>query len=317
MRIVKPVRQRRLPARFISLSIARFLSRGLLCVSATGLTTGCGVSWSRARSEAMTRLGEWSYGGWLSDYQVAEERCRETGQPLLVLYKRPGSEDDQYRTVLAADLDAAAGSYVRCVLSSGVEPDRRYVAQFGIERAPAVIVRHADGTFHAKQGRFTAPNAADFVHSASAPGATPTMNPLIARKPRYAWFSSLRDAGILAADTQRPLLVAYERRLTRDFSELGSLLETTEVHRRVSDMVPCRVRVWNSWSDPHDGPFGMLHLPAIILVWPDGQSDILQRPLTSDAIVRFIDDARARFADRADRLSGAGANPAFSALVGP
>ncbi len=276
-----------------------------------GLAAGCGHSVARMRDTAMTRIGEWSYGGWLSSYQTAEDRCRETGQPLLILYKRPGAADEGYRDALPShSKDAGGAPFVRCVLSSGCEPDRRFVSQFGVERAPGVVVRHSDGTFHTKYGRFTADEATAFVGSAVAPGAAPLVNPFVARRSQYAWFTSLRDAGLQAANTQQPLLIAYERRLSRDASQLEALLETTEVHRRVADMVPCRLTVWDAWSDPYDGPFGVLHLPAIILVWPDGQSDILQRPVSTDPIVRFVEDARSRFAERTpsgvDAPSGTG-----------
>lgn len=250
------------------------------------------------RDTAMTRLGEWSYGGWLSDYQVAEERCHETGQPLLILYKRPGPADEKYRSALPSASRSTEATFVRCVLNEGEERDRRYVAQFGVERAPAVVVRHVDGTFHSKNGRFTTDEAIAFVDSAVAPGEAPRLNPLVSRRSQYAWFTSLRDAGILAADTNRPLLIAYERRLSRDASQLEPLLESVEVYRRVADMVPCRVAVWDAWSDPYDSPFGMLHMPALIVVWPDGQSDIMQRPLSTDPIVRFVEDARRRFLSR-------------------
>ncbi len=242
--------------------------------------------------------------GWVADYDTAELRCRETGRELLILYKdtRPGADDSVEKALRNGPAEELIRDYVRCKLFKSYEPDRRYVAQFGVARAPAIVVVHRDGTYHAKAGSMSTAAITSFLATAKAPGASPEINPYIPRHPRYHWHSSLEDAGLATRQSNRPTLgssttlIVFYRLLSRDWQMLNKLLTRREAYSRLADMVHCRIGIANPWTDAYITRFGALKLPAIVIAFRDGTHDVLELPTTSEAIARFVDAAQQRLA---------------------
>lgn len=257
----------------------------LMCALGAVVCSGC--------VPALTR---WASDGWLADYDTAEQRQRESGRELLILYKdtRPGADTSMEKALASPPVKEVIRDYVRCGLFKSYEPHRRYVAQYGIDRAPAVILVHRDGTYHARSGHMSTAKLAAFLARAKPPGARPVINPYIPRRPRYDWHGSIEKARQVARLTGRPLLIVFYRTLSRDWQELNKLLSRQEVYRRFADMVPCRIGLTSLSADAYITQFGALKLPAIVIADRDGGRRVLELPRSYEAVVRFADSARRR-----------------------
>jgi len=255
----------------------------VICVWGLVIGSGC-----------MPALTRWASDGWVADYDAAEQRQRESGRELLVFYKdtRPGADTSIEEALASPPVRELIRGYVRCRLFKSYEPDRRYVAQYGIDRAPALILVHRDGTFHARSGLMSTAKLVAFLADAKPPGARPVINPYIPRRPRYDWRRSIEEAQQVARLTGRPLLVVFYRTLSRDWQELNKLLSRHEVYRRFADMVPCRIGLTSLSADAYITRFGALKLPAIVIVDCDGTRHVLELPTSYEAVVRFADAAR-------------------------
>lgn len=246
------------------------------------LSTGCAAS-----------LDRWVLGGWVADYQTAEQRVRETGRPLLIRYEErihqtDKSSEEGSNSSLVKRLTA---NHVRCRLFRSYEPHRRYVAQFGVDRAPALIVVHRDGTYHSHVGLMSSREAASFLANAQPPGAKPRLDPYIPRKPRYRWHRTIEEAEETALRRQQATLIVFHRTLTSDWPRVRKILDRSEVYARFANLVHCRVGVLNPWSNASITRFGALKLPAIVLLHRDGTFHALELPTSYEAVVLFADAA--------------------------
>lgn len=257
------------------------MQRTALLAMLTGLS-----AWGCA-STSLSLLGP----RWVADYGTAEARTHETEQPLLIYYKdvEPGKADDVRKLLDESPVRERIDRFVRCVLFRSYEPDRRYVAQFGVERAPALILVHRDGTYHSLTGIMDAGVILDFLAQAQPPGARPDWDPLIPRQANYRWYDDLARAKERSQESQRPMFVVFYRRLTRDWASLRGLLETREVYSRVADMVQCRVGTWQLLSGRLESSFGELELPAVVVARPGGTFRVLELPTSAASVARFID----------------------------
>jgi hypothetical protein len=257
------------------------------------LDVGCATSINRAK--------RWVGGDWAADYQTAERRALESNSGVLILYTNIDlTRKDAMREAVKGAASGDASKYVRCVLFRDNEPDRRYVAQYGVDRAPALIVMHPDGTYHARSGSMPTEQIADFLASATPPGSVPKLNPFIPRESNYAWNPDFESAERVSRESGRPMLVVLDRWMTRDWRKLRAMLERREVYTRFTDMVHCRPgSVWSS-SGSAAARFGVKNLPALVIVEPDGNAQTLELPASYEAIVRFADGALGE--SSADRL---------------
>jgi len=248
-----------------------------------GLLAGC--------TGATGRWASWSPDGWVADYDTAEARVRDGGQPLLIYFKSDRAPSrDPIRTALDQPmLPRRIDRYVRCTLFRSYEPDRRYVAQFGVERAPALIVVHPDGSYHATSGHLEASGIASFLAGAAPPGRVAAYDPHIPRRPREDWLESLDVAEQVVRATDRPLLVVYARRFCSDWGRMRRLLDRAELVHRLTELVRCRIEVGTPFTDATITPFGALKLPAMVLARPDGTFDTLEMPTSLESVARFVD----------------------------
>ncbi|MFQ5589542.1 MAG: hypothetical protein ACE5HE_00125 [Phycisphaerae bacterium] len=229
--------------------------------------------------------------GWLADYDTAESRVRETGRDMLIWYQdpRPGNTDPLEEVLRTPIIKSRIRGYVLCRLFKSYEPDRRYVAQFGVERAPALILVHTDGTCHSHSGLMSTETVYSFLLGAKAPGRAVMVNRHIPRRADYRWYRTPEPARRAAEPTQRPILFVFHRRLTGDWWRLEKLLSRREVYQRLGDMVHCRVVTPIPWADVHISEFGALRLPALVIARHDGTYSILETPTSYEAVVRFAD----------------------------
>ena len=260
---------------------------GLACLVGVVLAGGCGLS------QARVRIDRWLTDRWLADFETAERMVTKTGRDLIIGYthERDRRRSPLIQALTSESLAGALSGKVRCTLSKSYEPDRRYVAQFGVDRAPALILVHRDGTYHAHSGSMTVEDIRTFLASARPPGLRPVFNAHIQRQARYRWLDSFEAARARAAGTGRPMLVVYYRRFSQDWRRLERLLSRHEVYKRLAGLVPCRLRLSGVSKDLAITRFGTVHLPAIVIVREDGKHSVLERPMSYEAVVRFAEGA--------------------------
>lgn len=246
---------------------------------------------------------------WTSDYEAAERLRASTGRPLLVQYLDTRSTYDKPFKKAVQDATARAGAhgFLHCRLFRPYEPDRRYVAQFGVERAPALILVHPDGTYHAYAGAGDAEAIARFLNDSQPPGLHPTTNPLIPRQPEFAWHDSLDVALEDAARDGNSTFVVLYRFWQRDWERIEPMLTRPEVYRRVAGLVHCKITRLAGSPTAEMQRFGVHQLPAIVLVRPDGTHESLSVPTGYEAVVRFVD--RALHGERAAAATAPDAAP--------
>ncbi len=227
----------------------------------------------------------------MTDYDTVERRATESRRPMLIVFRdgRRAIDDPVERAVKKAGFSRHHPRVVRATLYRGFEPDRRYVAQFGVERAPAVILVHPDATYHALSGTLNAESLLRFAAETSPPGSDIQRNPFVPRHAQYDWHLTLAGAEEDAHRTGKPMLVAATRLMTRDWQSLNEMLQRPEVYRRFKDMVACRLDVWNPFAKFFNSPWGTIDLPALIVVAPDGTYRILSKPFGVEGIVNFAD----------------------------
>jgi len=251
------------------------------------LSAGCSTA-------SFDRLRWWRIDDWAADYETAEHRADTLDAPRVLYFKNQNlaHTDPVFEALTAPEIKSRLSNYVHGTLVQTHEPDRRYAAQFGIDRAPAVIVIHRDGTFHALTGLIDTESLARFLDQATPPGSTPTRNLLVPRTYRYTWMGDLEAAEARAKQQGKPLVVVYERRLMGDTRHLEQMLETREVGLRLADDVHCRISLLPTVGDAFISPFGSIRLPAMVMVYPDGRHDVLEMPTSSEAVARFVDASR-------------------------
>ncbi len=282
--------------RFVSVRVVpnhtRWLSALLALVSltpvvgcATGLRGGAGN-----RSLGAWWSEKWT-SGWSTDYESAERRARKTNAPLALCFtdSKFAAEDESLLALRDEKVESRLSGYVHATLVKSHEPDRRYAEQFGITRAPSLILVHRDGTFHTYTGAITPDALVTFIDESVPPGAVAVRNPLIPRNCECDWLTDLGAATAKSRETQTPMLVAYERRLTGDWGRLSRILATREVGIRVVDLVHCRVRLLPNTGAAFITPFGALRLPALVVVQPDGSYHTIETPSSSEEVARDLD----------------------------
>lgn len=248
--------------------------------------------------------GGWARAKWHTNYDSAESAVRQTGQPMMLRFvnPRPGRPDPLDRIFENARVSSRLGAYVCCVLYGSYEPDRRYVSQYGVRRAPAVMVVHPDDTYHAKTGNMSAEEFLAFLDDAEPPGAPAIINPHIPREARYHWIADLDEVFESVRETGRPGLIVYHRGFTGDFRAIQAMMSKHEVYTRVCHMVHGHDGGWNRWATTRETPFGKIALPAIVWLQPDGSHEVLEMPDSSQSIARFVDRCR-RKADSVSETS--------------
>jgi len=249
------------------------------------LTTATGCS---------STLAQWRPNEWYADYNEAEARVRESGREMLLFFHAVDQDrpDPTFRALQSESLKQQTGQHVLCSLYRSYEPDRRYAAQYGVNRAPALIVVHRDGTYHARTGVASAAQISEFLAAAEPPGAAPVLNPLIPRASNYVWYSSIESAEAAAKKTGQSILIVFDRWWPRERRKLEKLLDRSEVYSRFASMVHCRPGSVLGLDDQSMVRFGVLNLPALVVVHPDGSYQVLELPTSYEAIVRFADRAR-------------------------
>lgn len=232
----------------------------------------------------------WPRTGWVFDYASAQERVSRHPGPLLVYYSeaRPGRGDALQEALRNRELAAKTGPYVRCRLYVSHEPDRRFVGQYGVNRAPAWIVIHEDGTYHSRMGAASPDEVVAFLDQANAPGDPPIPYSYLPSPTVTSWLTDWTQAEEVAERERRPILAVYTRWLSRDWTKLDAIMDSVEVRRAGEGFVRCRIAVGDPWREQEETRFGRIELPALVAQRRDGAFEIFEHPNSAQAVVEFL-----------------------------
>lgn len=262
-------------------SVARFRVRLLLVVAVGAMVVGC------------VDRKEWFPPRQAGDFESAESIQRRTGRSVLYVYFDSRAQYDKPLRKSLADsgVKEKMGDLVRCSLYRTYEPDRRFAAQFRVEKAPALIVAHADGTYHSFVDPPTPERIQQFLIQSTEPGVAAARDERIARDVRYEWMTDLDAAMKEANRSNRSLLAVLYRGGSRDWNILSQMLERPEVFRRFDGWVHARLSGWAGAPKDAMNRLGVENVPALVIVRADGSSSVLLMPGNYEAIVRFADEA--------------------------
>ena len=271
---------------------SKLYSLGVVCIlllACPGCTSASGVFRSR----------------WVSDFGTAERHHRRDGGSMLICYSSSGAARSNLMLEAAEDkaVMQATDGFIRCKLFRTHEPDRRYMAQFGVDRGPAAVVVYEDGTYRAHTGLLSAGALLTFLDSEDGPRNNPMVSRHIHRQPDFAWHKQLESAQDASRQTGRAMLVVYHDWLGRDWSYLESMLGRHEVYSQVAGMVHCRRRVmWRSAKEEM-AQWGVTSLPAVVIVSADGTHHTLEAPDAYETVARFVRRSRKSGATALDTAS--------------
>jgi hypothetical protein len=232
---------------------------------------------------------------WIDSYNLAEQVARSRETDLVLFYK---DHLDPQSGQMAERLEdprvhSALTGKVKCVLVTVFEPNAKFVAQYGVSGAPALIVVHPDQTYHAREGPMSVEQIVDFLHSAQAPGEKPELNPQLPREYQYQWIGIYEDALERARRQNRKLLIVYKWWLSGESNELLRRLSKPEVARHVHEMAHCLLDWDYVPNRRHMASYGVQKVPAMVIVHQDGTYHAKEGLPDIADIVRFIVNARA------------------------
>lgn len=228
---------------------------------------------------------------WQTDYDSAERQAAAADRPLLVYYRdtRRTANRDLHRAVHSTEFKRHLEGYVCCELYSDIERDRRFVEQYGVREAPALIVVHRDGTYHALERPASMEGMISFLEGATPPGLTSVPNPQLARMPTFHWAGSIAAAERQSRERDVPALILLTRAWAPATYDLMSWIERHHVYARIHSWVLCRVDEVNPLNLQANNRFGVSQFPAVVILLPDGTHYVLERPGSADDVARFLD----------------------------
>ncbi len=231
----------------------------------------------------------------LVNFSRAERLGKQQQKKLFVYYESWLSADcgEMKRQIQSSTVQQLLADKIVCILEESYEPNVRYVAQYGVQRYPAVILIHRDGTYHQRTGVMSAEGIANFIATAKSPGAQPMINPQIPREIDYEWEADYERAFEIAEQQNRPVFIFYKSVVSTDANEMLGTLDRPEVAELFDDTVNCLL----DWGYPPNRRlmirYGVTNVPAIVIVNPDGTHHARQGRMTAAQVISFVRTAKA------------------------
>jgi hypothetical protein len=294
------------------------LRRGPSRHTAIGILLGVGVlaTLSGCRSGLTTLTG-----GWYANYDHAGTAFATSNRPMLLFYRHPERERNRSleHSLQWREVREATEGWVKCRVFRVHEPDRRFMAQYGVERAPSLVVVLPDGSFRVRYGQGTAADILAFVMGEAPTLEAPRRSAFVPHEIEYRWETDYDAALRMSEQTGRPLLVALYRPFHGQWASLAHLLERPEVFRRVGDFVHYR----NGMFGPPQRvirSLGVARFPAVAVIEPGQTPRCLEVPLSLETLVEFVDadgpsDEAADRRPRGAETSGAEPSAAASRIL--
>lgn len=248
---------------------------------------------------------------WRFDYDEACRQGRRQDRDVFIFYKDPlDVRSGRMRDVIEGPSVAPLlNDAVRCMLVPSYRPNRKFVAQYGVDQPPALIVVHPDGTYHALSGMHDAEAVRVFLASTDAPGEQPMHDIGVPRRVGFEYFNIAERAEEIARRQNRYLFIIYKWWLHPDSTELIRRASRPDVARYFAETVNC-ILDWDYLPNRrYVARYGVTKFPAMIMVAPDGRYQTLQGVPGVERIVRFALSARRAERDSGPARSRAAATP--------
>lgn len=251
---------------------------------------------------------------WVYTFVEAENLARPREKPIFVCYRDPfdpvsGRMFDILSTPEAGDL---VKNMVCCTLVTEYDPNRRFMAQYGCNDAPAMVIIHPDGTYHSRPGPLDdMQQLRAFVESAKPPGQKPNVDIQIPRPSDWVVRAEGDyEVAVQKAKRQnRKMIVVYKWWLDASSTELLRRLLRPEVAARTTETINC-VLDWDYIPNrAFVSRYGVTQFPAIIVVHQDGSHQAHNGLASTEEIARFL--------TRALTSSGSGGAGARSSVSSP
>ena len=188
-------------------------------------------------------------------------------------------------------VEQALEDKIVCVLDESYEPNQRFVAQYGVDHYPSVILVHRDGTYHRHGGVLSADAIVNFIETAQPPGRRPMINPQIPRSVDYLWQADYERAFQIAEQQNRSVFIFYKSVISADCNEmLLNVFSRPDVAELFNDTVNCLL----DWGYPPNRRlmvrYGVTNVPGVVIVNPDGMQHAQQHFVAIGRDDRLVED---------------------------
>ncbi len=229
---------------------------------------------------------------WVYSYVDAERLAKPLEKPILVFYRHhlDARSGEILERLSQPPLAPMLNRYVRCSLISAYDPNRRFLAQYGVTSPPAIVIIHPDGTFHSLQEPFDTARIASFLGTSKPPGKLPRADIQVTRPPDYLFRAegTFEKAVSKAQRQNRDLLILYKWWLNSDSNEMIYRMSRPEIAARCTETINC-ILDWDYVPNrEHAANFGVTTFPALIVVHQDGSYQTRKGLGTVEEIARFL-----------------------------
>jgi hypothetical protein len=232
----------------------------------------------------------------ITHFDSAQRQAAQQDRDLFIYYESWQSpECGEIKSLIESPrMQRELAGKVVCDLDEIWEPNRRFVAQYGVQRYPAVILVHRDGTYHCHIGGVNEEQLISFLEHAKPPGRSPNIDLHIPRKIDYLWEGDLANALREAEEQRRGLFVFYKSVISADCNEmLFNVFNRPDVSVHFDDTINCML----DWAYPPNREYvaqlGIANVPGIILIRSDGTYHAQEGRMTVGQLLSFIRRAKA------------------------
>jgi hypothetical protein len=233
---------------------------------------------------------------WHLSYDPAEREARSAEKPLVIFYKDLQNLQSARLEDLLDQPEVAKhlSGKVLCKLIDEFPPDRKFVSQYGVTQAPALVIIHPDGTYHRHASGASLEEVVAFFAQSQPPGQQPMTTAQVPRTIDYAWEGIYEDALAKASRLNRELFIVYKWWLSPESTELLNVfLNRPEVARHFTNTVNCLLDMDYTPNRAIVRKYGVNSVPALILVHRDGTYHTRTGTMTAEEIISFATAARA------------------------
>ncbi len=226
----------------------------------------------------------------VEDFTTAERLAAQQKKERFIFYKSAlAPESGQMQADLErSDVQQKLADKVYCILVDLYEPNQRFMAQYGVSRAPAVVLIHTDGTYQAHQGPMTEAGVIAFLDVSHAPGLPPRLDAQIPHAVDYQWEGQYSQAAQKAKSSNRRVFIFYKAALNPDCNEiLANVLSRQDVARCFLDSVNCLLDWGHAPNRTLMESFGVTNVPAFVIINPDGTYRTLRGMVTAEQLIGF------------------------------